>query len=312
MAAAATAAGAVETVLAVVIVVVPPARQELRVPPARQELRGPLVPPGLATVAVEIAAAVEIVRVPAIAQALVTAPAPVMRHRRRRQRPAATSTSAAATGATDAATAAPGNAADAPGNTADNAPSNDNTNDNTTDQTTVTVDPTTQNNVTISIAPTTQNNVTSEVTPELAAIMSIPTTDPRGGEDLPIPEESAAFGPGLAAPGSGVTTVPPGGLTPAQPVNAVIRAVIVTAAQSPWDAIQRAPGVGTVTVIGGIIALGKTPLPGEIPGGGPEPAWLRVIPDLDLLNGSKIPPVVPNIIDIRWMNFPMKVEEKNP
>ena len=68
----------------------------------------------------------------------------------------------------------------------------------------------------------------------------------------------------------------------------------------------------TKTVIGGIIALGKTPLPGEIPGGGPEPAWLRVIPDLDLLNGSKIPPVVPNIIDIRWMNFPMKVEEKNP
>jgi hypothetical protein len=45
--------------------------------------------------------------------------------------------------------------------------------------------------------------------------------------------------------------------------------------------------------------------------GGPEPAW-GVIPDLDLLNGSKIPPVMPNIIDIRWMYFPIKVEEKNP
>jgi hypothetical protein len=88
--------------------------------------------------------------------------------------------------------------------------------------------------------------------------------------------------------------------------------VIISAAQSPWDAIQRAPGVGTITVVGGIVALGKTPIPGEIPGGGPQPDWLRLIPDLRLLNGSMIPPVVPNIIDMRWLNCPIKVEEPNP
>jgi len=75
---------------------------------------------------------------------------------------------------------------------------------------------------------------------------------------------------------------------------------------------QRAPGIGTITVVGGIVALGKTPIPGEIPGGGPQPPWLRIIPDLSLLNGSKIPPVVPNIMDIRWLNCPIKVEGQHP
>ena len=88
-------------------------------------------------------------------------------------------------------------------------------------------------------------------------------------------------------------------------VDVAINAVIVSAAQSPWDAIRRAPGVRNVIVTGGIIALGKTPIPGEIPGGGPQPAWLRLIPDLRLLNGSAIPPVVPNVIDVRIMDCPI-------
>ena len=98
---------------------------------------------------------------------------------------------------------------------------------------------------------------------------------------------------------------------PAAPVDFAINAVIVSAAQSPWDAIKRTPGVRNVIVTGGIIALGKTPIAGEIPGGGPQPAWLRLIPDLDLCSGKKIPPVVPNVIDIRIMNCPIKVVE-NP
>jgi len=55
-----------------------------------------------------------------------------------------------------------------------------------------------------------------------------------------------------------------------------------------------------VIVTGGIVTLGKKP----IPGGGPQPAWLRVIPDPRLLDGSAIPPVVPNIIDIRRVPLP--------
>ncbi len=107
--------------------------------------------------------------------------------------------------------------------------------------------------------PTDPTNVNNAVTPELAAIEDQATTDPRGG-----------FTP-TDFPGSGlpfVTTVPPGGFRPpgGPPENVEIHAVIVSAAQSPWDAIKRAPGVATVTVVGGIVALGKTPIPGEIPG----------------------------------------------
>jgi hypothetical protein len=79
---------------------------------------------------------------------------------------------------------------------------------------------------------------------------------------------------------------------------------------SPWDAITRAPGVRNVTVVGGIIALGQTPLPGEVlvPGGRPPPRWLRLIPDRRLESGEIFPPVVPNIIDVRILYFPVEAQ----
>jgi len=43
------------------------------------------------------------------------------------------------------------------------------------------------------------------------------------------------------------------------------------------------------------IALGKTPLPGEPPPGSPQPAWLLVVPDLRLLDGSVIRPLSPTL-----------------
>ena len=202
----------------------------------------------------------------------------------------AAAAAAAATTATTTTTTTTTSAA-APGNTDDDAPSNDN-NDNNNDNT----DPPA---VTVNNAPTTQQTDQTTVTPELAAIMSIPTTDPRGGEVVsPTVTNGAPGGAALA----------PGGPAPTEPVDVEIHAVIVSAAQSPWDAVQRWPGIRNVIVVGGIVALGKTPIPGEIPGGGPQPPWLRVIPDLELLNGSKIPPVVPNVIDVRIMNCPIKIE----
>jgi hypothetical protein len=146
---------------------------------------------------------------------------------------------------------------------------------------------------------TTVNNA---VTPELAAIEDIATTDPRGGEVASnVPGPAGTLGPG--------GTIAPGGTGPKTPVDVRINAVIVSAAQSPWDAITKAPGVRNVIVTGGIIALGKTPIEGEVPGGGPQPSWLRLIPDLDLCSGKKIPPVVPNVIDIRIMNCPITIVE---
>jgi hypothetical protein len=84
---------------------------------------------------------------------------------------------------------------------------------------------------------------------------------------------STAYNP--SAPGGGSPAAGSAGgqaaVAPPPPVDVEIDAVIVSAAQSPWDAIQRALGVGTVTIVGGIVALGKTPIEGEIPGGGPQP-----------------------------------------
>ena len=142
----------------------------------------------------------------------------------------------------------------------------------------------------------------------LDAIQSQATTDPRGGSapssfETGFPAAPAAAG-GAVPPGSG------GGAPPAEPVDITINAVIVSGASSPWHAVQRAPGVRNVTVNGGIIALGRAPLAGE-PLPGPQPDWLYVNPDPQLVNGSVIPPVVPNIIDVRWLNCPIEVIEKS-
>ena len=126
---------------------------------------------------------------------------------------------------------------------------------------------------------------------------------------------SPAENSGSAVPGaSGGPAIPDAGAgaPPAGPVDVAINAVIASGASSPWGVVQRGPGVRNITVRGGIIALGKTPLPSEPPPGSPQPGWLRVEPDPRLLNGSVIPPVVPNIIDIRWLNCPIAVIENPP
>jgi hypothetical protein len=192
-----------------------------------------------------------------------------------------------ATSADDAATAATGSVADDAA--ADDAQAPDSS-DLDADPTSVTVAPTAPTD------PTTEQNA---VSPEIAAIEAIATTDPRGG-----------FVP-FTIPGTDVSGLAPGSTivsgTSGAPVDVAINAVIVSAGQSPWDAITKGLGVRNVIVTGGIIALGKTPIEGEVPGGGPQPAWLRLIPDLRLLNGSMIPPVVPNVIDIRILSSPIEI-----
>jgi hypothetical protein len=87
-----------------------------------------------------------------------------------------------------------------------------------------------------------------------------------------------------------------------------INAVIVTGAVTPWGAIRKVAGVRNVYVTGSIIALGQTPLPGELPPGSPQPSWLHVRPDLSMVSGERFPPVVPNIIDVRIMYFPVEAD----
>ena len=137
-------------------------------------------------------------------------------------------------------------------------------------------------------------------------VRDVPTDNPamslRGGE-APSSIDSGAFAPPSAPfpPGLPLGT---GGV--AQDV--AIHAVIVSGIQSPWNAISRAPGVRNLTLTGGLVALGRTPRPGEAVAGGSPPSFLKIIPDPKLLSGSIIPPVTLNVIDIRIAGYSVSAD----
>jgi len=85
---------------------------------------------------------------------------------------------------------------------------------------------------------------------------------------------------------------PPGNPVPV-PVFTSIHAVIISGRSDPAK-IVTSPNV---TLTGGVVALGKDPAPPAVPS-----AWttgLHILPDEALLTGAKIPPVTPNIVDVR-------------
>jgi hypothetical protein len=87
------------------------------------------------------------------------------------------------------------------------------------------------------------------------------------------------------------SNLPPPSAPGGAPSN--IHAVIVSGLSDPAKVIVSP----NVTLTGGIIALGKNGSPPPTP-----TAWssgLKIIPDYALLTGEKIPPVTPNIIDVR-------------
>jgi hypothetical protein len=77
------------------------------------------------------------------------------------------------------------------------------------------------------------------------------------------------------------------------PASTSIRAVIISGRSDPAKIVTSQ----NVTLIGGVVALGKDPPPPAVPS-----SWttgLRTVPDEALLTGTKIPPLTPNIIDVR-------------
>lgn len=96
--------------------------------------------------------------------------------------------------------------------------------------------------------------------------------------------------------GNGVTTQNP--TSPASPpvaptVASSIHAVIISGLSDPAKVIASP----NVTLTGGIVALGKASDSSPVPS-----SWslgMRILPDYDLLTGTKIPPVTPNILDVR-------------
>jgi hypothetical protein len=111
-----------------------------------------------------------------------------------------------------------------------------------------------------------------------------------GGNPVPAgPEEAGTFSPGPPTPQS----EPAPGIPSAR--RAQIHAVIVSNLSDPSQVLS-----GNVNLTGGIIALGP-PTPSQKPG-----RWdpnVQITPDPDLLNGSKIPPLVPNVIDVRITHY---------
>jgi hypothetical protein len=146
------------------------------------------------------------------------------------------------------------------------------------------------------------------VDPTTNAIPDVPTNDPtmslRGGvPEGPVPSVGVS---GEIVPPSAVPSLPRGAGGAAQDV--AIHAVIISGVQSPWNAISKALGVRTVTLTGGLISLGKTTQPGKPEAGGTPPPFLKIIPEPKLLNGSIIPPVVPNVIDARIVGYSVTAE----
>jgi hypothetical protein len=77
------------------------------------------------------------------------------------------------------------------------------------------------------------------------------------------------------------------------PVSTSIHAVIISGRSDPAKIVTSQ----NVTLTGGVVALGKDPAPPAAPS-----AWttgLHILPDEALLTGAKIPPVTPNIVDVR-------------
>jgi hypothetical protein len=81
------------------------------------------------------------------------------------------------------------------------------------------------------------------------------------------------------------------------PSSANIHAIIISGRADPAKIVTSS----NVTLTGGVVALGKNPSPPATP----TAQWsngLRILPDERLLTGAKIPPITPNIIDVRILN----------
>jgi hypothetical protein len=104
------------------------------------------------------------------------------------------------------------------------------------------------------------------------------------------------------------------GLSPSQPpvitapggTPSNIHAVIISGLSDPAKVIVSS----NVTLTGGIVALGKNGSPPST-----SSAWspgLKIIPDYFLLTGEKIPPVTPNIIDVRIVRQDVTADFPSP
>jgi hypothetical protein len=111
---------------------------------------------------------------------------------------------------------------------------------------------------------------------------------------FPSQEWSSASGQSLVSGGdSRPVATPTPVAAPPPATRSSIHAVIISGRSDPARVVTSA----NVTLTGGVVALGKDPSPSAAPN--PWSSGLRIVPDEALLTGAKIPPVTPNIIDVR-------------
>ncbi len=98
---------------------------------------------------------------------------------------------------------------------------------------------------------------------------------------------------------------PPRGAPPPSS-SPTLNAVLISGRSDPAKIVTSA----NVTLIGGVVALGKNASPSVTPS-----SWstgLRIVPDQALLTGAKIPPLTPNIIDVRIVKHEMTGDLSTP
>lgn len=108
--------------------------------------------------------------------------------------------------------------------------------------------------------------------------------------------------------GSSVVTPPVTTTGPKPPpaTRSNIHAIIISGLSDPAKVIASQ----NVTVTGGVVALGKDATPPATPSN-----WspgLRIVPDYALLTGEKIPPVTPNILDVRIVRQEVTADFPSP
>lgn len=134
---------------------------------------------------------------------------------------------------------------------------------------------------------------------------------PNFREWIAVNGQTAVVG-GDTPPGSNSTLSPQSPPTGSQSVQSPrttpsnIHAVIISGLSDPAKVITSP----NVILTGGIVALGKNGSPPPTPS-----AWspgLRVVPDYALLTGEKIPPVTPNILDVRILRQEVTADFPSP
>jgi hypothetical protein len=120
-----------------------------------------------------------------------------------------------------------------------------------------------------------------------------------GGDTPPASPTAPPASPPSSAP------TPPTVNNPSPP-RAQIHAVIVSRLADPSQVLT-----GSVNLTGGIIALGSPDSNTPQKAGRWDPN-VTVTPDPELLNGDKIPPLVPNVIDVRIMHHEVSATIESP